>query len=291
MKDPSTYALVSPVRDEEQNLRRLAGSLAAQTIVPAAWMIVDNGSSDDTVTVAEELARLYPWVHKLQIPGVARALPGQPIVRAFHAGVAALSTHADVVVKLDADVSLPADHFERLLGAFAADPRLGITGGLCLEQEDGEWKPIHTTIDTVRGAVRAYRRECLDQVLPLPECVGWDGVDALKAQVNGWVTRTVTDLPFYHHRKLGERDGGRTRRWRAQGRGTYYMGYRFSYLVMRSLFHARRDPAALTMIASYLAAAVAREEQYDDRAVRAQLRQSQGLRHLGARLREARGGA
>jgi hypothetical protein len=148
---------------------------------------------------------------------------------------------------------------------------------------------IHTTIDHVRGAVRAYRRECLEAVLPLAECVGWDGIDELKAQVGGWTTRTLPQLSFFHHRKLGARDPGRTRRWRAQGRGAHYMGYRFSYLVFRSVFHARRDPAALMMVASYLAAALRREPRYEDAAVRAHLRRRQGLWQLGARLREAQG--
>ena len=288
---PSTYALICPVRDEEENLRRLAAAVVAQTLQPVAWVIIDNGSRDATRQVADELSDRYSWVSVLCIAGNERALPGQPIVRAFHAGISALESNPDVIVKLDADVTMSADHFERLLAEFAADPHLGIAGGVCLELDEGEWTPTHSTINHVRGAVRAYRRECLDLVLPLPECVGWDGIDELKAQVNGWETRTVSELSFLHHRKLGARDGGRTRRWRAQGRGAYYMGYRFSYLLLRATFHARRDPAALAMIGSYLVAALRREQHYGDFAVRAQLRQRQSLRHLRSRLREAQGRA
>jgi glycosyltransferase involved in cell wall biosynthesis len=286
----TTYGLISPVRDEEENLSRLAAAIEEQTVTPSAWVIIDNGSRDGTRRLADDLSERYPWVYVLSIPGDERAVPGAPIVRAFHAGVAALDRTPDVVVKLDADVSMSSTYFERLLGEFTADPSLGIAGGTCLELNDSEWSPIHTTINTVRGAVRAYRRECLEVVLPLAECVGWDGIDALKAQVGGWTTRTIPELTFFHHRKLGMRDGGRTRRWRAQGRGTYYMGYRFSYLAFRSIFHARRDPAALTMMGSYLWAAVTRKPRYGDLAVRAQLRESQSLRQLSSRLREARGG-
>lgn len=288
---PTTYALISPVRDEDENLQRLTESITAQSIQPTAWLIVDNGSSDATLALAEGLAARHTWIRVLSVRGDAATRPGEPVVRAFHAGVAALDQLPDVIVKLDADVSMEHDHFERLLDEFAADPTLGIAGGACLERVDGKWAPIHTTAGHVRGAVRAYRRECLLAVLPLPEAVGWDGIDALKAQVDGWTTRTIAELYFRHHRKLGLRDGGRTRRWRAQGRGAYYMGYRFSYLVARSSFHARRDLAALTMLTSYLGAALKREQRYDDPAVRAHLRRKQGLRNLGARLREARGGS
>ena len=286
-----TYALISPVRDEHGNLERLAKCITAQSLLPEVWVIVDNGSGDATPELADALAARHGWIRVLAVPGDATARPGQPVVRAFHAGVTALEQLPDLIVKLDADVSMESDHFERLLDEFAADPALGIAGGVCLELVDGKWAPIHTTVGHVRGAVRAYRRECLEMVLPLPESVGWDGIDALKAQVAGWTTRTINGISFHHHRKLGSRDGGRTRRWRAQGRGAYYMGYRFSYLVMRSGFHARRDPAALTMVASYLASAIRRDERYNDPAVRAHLRRRQGVRQLGLRLREVRGQA
>jgi hypothetical protein len=196
----------------------------------------------------------------------------------------------DIVVKLDADTSMDADHFARVAAAFAAQPSLGIASGTCLElSPNGDWQAIPVTAGHVRGAARAYRRECLRQVLPLEERVGWDGIDELKASVLGWKTRMLPDLTFYHHRPLGARDGGRGHRWRAQGDASYYMGYRFSYLALRSLHHARRDPAATMMITSYLAAALRRKPRYGDRAVREYLRRRQSLRFLGLRAREALG--
>ena len=148
---------------------------------------------------------------------------------------------------------------------------------------------VPVTRGHVRGAARAYRRECLDQVLPLEERVGWDGIDELKAAVLGWTTRTLPGLSFYHHRRLGARDGAPGARWRAQGQASYYMGYRFLYLALRSLHHARRDPSAVAMISSYLSAALRREPRYGDPAVRAYLRRRQSLRFLGVRALEALG--
>ena len=113
--------------------------------------------------------------------------------------------------------------------------------------------------------------------------------NAPKAQLGGWSTPALSGLSFYHHRKLGLRDGGRTQALARTGSRPYYMGYRFSYLLVRAGFHARHDPAALTMVTSYLTSTVKREQRYDDPAVRAHLRRRQGIRHLRARLREARG--
>ena len=169
----------------------------------------------------------HEWISTISIPGEARPVPGAPIVRAFHAGLAELHELPDLVVKLDADVSMEPDHFERIAQAFVGDPSLGIASGTCLEQDvDGHWLPIEVAQGHVRGAVRVYRRECLEQVLPLVERVGWDGLDELKAAVLGWTTRMLPDLAFHHHRRLGARDGPppRAGALRARRRGSWAIG-------------------------------------------------------------------
>ncbi len=85
--------------------------------------------------------------------------------------------------------------------------------------------------------------------------MGWDGIDEMKASARGWHTHALTDLPFKHHRVEGQRDGSRRRARIAQGRAAHYIGYRPSYLVLRSLHHARREPAALAMMWGYADAA------------------------------------
>jgi glycosyltransferase involved in cell wall biosynthesis len=286
----ATYALVSPVRSEAENLERIAGCLESQTVEPSRWIIVDNGSTDATPAVLADLARRHEWVDVTSIPGADRALPGSPVVRAFHAGLELLPTPwPDVVVKLDVDTTFEPDHFESLLEAFAADPRLGIAGGVCLEESGGRWLPTHVTSNHVRGAVRAYRRECLVEVLPLEDGMGWDGIDELKAQSRGWQTGIVAGLSFRHHRPVGARDGGSHRRRLAEGRGAHYMGYRPSYLLARSLYQARRDPRALAMVVGYLDSALRRRPVLDDPDAVRHLRDKQRFRSLRQRAREARG--
>lgn len=286
---PLSYAAVTPVRDEEQNLSRLAGCMLAQTVRPEAWLIVDNGSTDGTIDVTARLAGEHDWIRIVTSEPADRARPGAPIVRAFNAGLEQLESLPDVIVKLDADVSMGRDYFERILGAFLADPLLGIAGGACHEFRDDRWTETFVTGDHVRGASRCYRRECLQAVSPLEERVGWDGIDEIKAAVLGWRTRLLPDVPFCHHRRVGERDGASTARWRRQGEGSYFMGYRFSYLLLRSVHHAIRHPSALAMILGYVSAAVRREPRYDDDAVRSYLRAQQRLTRVLPRLREATG--
>lgn len=289
MSAPLTYAVVTPVRNEAENIRRLAAALADQTRRPAAWVVVDTGSGDETPAVVAELAREQPWIRPAVLDGAGGLERGGPIARAFELGLDLLDERPDVVVKLDADTSFEPGYFERLLAEFAADAALGMASGTCHELEAGEWRERHVTGSTVWGASRCYRYACLEQVLPLEQRMGWDGVDEFRANARGWKTRVFKDLPFRHHRREGERDGARHRARIAQGRAARYIGYRLWYLALRALWNARKEPAALAMIWGYAKAALAREPRLADADARAYLRRQQSLRLLPSRAAEAIG--
>jgi glycosyltransferase involved in cell wall biosynthesis len=283
------YTVITPARDESENIPRLAESLLAQSVLPERWLVVDNGSQDGTREIVEARHAASPWIELLVTDGEQSAVRGRPIVRALHRALDELPDPPDIVVNVDADISFEPDFFARLLSAFEQDPALGIASGTCYELEADGWRERHVTGSTVWGATRAYRWKCLQQVLPLEERLGWDGIDEFKANALGWSTETLKDLPFRHHRREGERDGGQFKARAAQGRSAWYMGYRPWYLVLRALHNARRDRAALGLVWGYAAAAMSREARMSDPAARAYLRRQQSLRHLPARLRESRG--
>lgn len=297
MTSVSRYVAITPARDEAANLPRLASCLAGQTVRPSAWVIVDDGSTDGTLQLAQELAREHEWIRVLVSSAAGSADGGVPSGRiggrdviAFNAGLAALDHEPDFVVKLDADVSADPDFFERLLAEFDADSSLGIASGNCYEQDDlGAWRPQNVTAGHVRGATRVWRWACLQQVLPLEVRLGWDGIDEIKASLRGWRTESLVQLPFYHHRIVAARDGSRRRKWATDGGTAHYLGHRFSYLVLRALFHARREPAALAMLWGYAAAALRRTPRCADADVRGYRQREQSLRNVPARIREVRG--
>lgn len=265
--------------------------MLAQALLATRWIIVDNGSTDETPAIARSLVEQYPWITLLEVPGDTVATRGAPVVRAFHAGLAALCERVDVVVKLDADVSFEPDYFARQMNAFSADAALGISAGVCMEPTgSGTWRPANVTRGHVRGAVRAYRWDCLQQVTPLEERMGWDGIDELNAQVNGWTIRTLPDLSFLHHRVLGSRESAWLR-WARQGDMSHYMGYRLSYLLARTVYYMRSEPMALAMLWGYARAVQRRKARCSAEAAVAYLRQQQSLRALPTRVREKLGHA
>ena len=285
------YVVLTPVRDEAEELPRLARCLAEQTVRPALWVLIENGSEDGTAEAAARLAAEHDWISVMRAAPGPPALRGAPVVRALHAGLEELDRPYDVVAKVDADVSFDATYFERLLQAFAAAPELGLASGSCLESLEGEWRERTVTGTHVWGAARAYRWACLQDVLPLDERMGWDGLDQLRAVAHGWKVDRVSGLQFRHHRREGLRDGSRRRVWAAQGSAAHYMGYRFSYLLLRTIHRTRREPAAIAILGAYLWAFARREERCTDVDVRRHLREQQRARHLLTRAREMRSSA
>jgi len=275
------YAVVTPARDERENLERLTAALEAQTLPATRWVVVDDGSVDGTRDLLAGVAARNPWVQVETRPVTGGALSdGRRLARdllAFQHGVRAIPDPVDVVVKVDADVSFGPDFFERLMAHFAADPTLAMAGGACHELQDGVWERRRIIPTAVWGATRAYRWDCLDSVMTLAPSVGWDGLDELRVQVRGYRTFTDTDLPFRHHRPEGERETARIRAHMLSGGAAWYMGYRPSYLVLRSLYRARRDWAALGLIWGYADAAVRRAPRHREPAVTEALRARQRL--------------
>jgi glycosyltransferase involved in cell wall biosynthesis len=288
-----TYAVVTPARNEAENLARLADSLAAQTVEPAVWIVVDDASTDETARVVGQLGETRPWIRLARAERDEGARSGRgrgaSVVPAFHSGLHAIHERPDVVAKIDADVTLEPEYFQHLLEAFAEDPTLGIASGSCFEMEDDHWRRRHQTGVMVWGAARAYRWTCLEQVLPLEARMGWDGIDVAKANVKGWRTAVFLELPFYHHRIEAGRERTRWHAWAVQGEACHYMGYRPSYLLLRTLHVMRRDPAAIAMLWSFVASKAKGASTCPDQDVRRHIRRMQRLRDLPARRREAAG--
>ncbi len=281
---------VTPARDEAGNLPRLAASLAAQSLPPSRWIVVDNGSTDGSQDIVRGFAREHPWAELLEIPPAVSIARGGPSARALNAGIAAIDP-ADppgMVLNLDADVALPADFAARLAAALDADPRLGIVGGSCFEHDGTAWRQRHVTGDTVWGAARAFRWECLMEVAPVEERMSWDSLSQLKANALGWGTATLLDLPFEHHRPEGGRDGSRWRARATEGASAHYMWYRPWYLGMRATLHvARGEIGALGLVGGYAGAAWRREPRSPDPDIRAHVRSVQSPARVPSRIREA----
>lgn len=241
----NVYVVISPVRNEAAFIRDTINSMVAQTILPAQWIIVDDGSTDDTAEIVRSYMTQYPWIYLVQRADRGRRQRGGGVVDAFNDGYKALTiTNYQFIVKLDGDVSFAPNYFEQLLTQFAAQPHLGIGGGNCYVNQNGLWTPEETDQTHVRGATKMYRRACFEAIGGLVAYLGWDGIDEWQARTRGWQVQSFLDIIIYHHRITGAATGllrGRIE----QGRAAYFMGYHPLFMLFRSMRRMVEPPLIL----------------------------------------------
>jgi biofilm PGA synthesis N-glycosyltransferase PgaC len=275
-----SYAVVSPVLNEAEYLARTADSMVAQTHRPLRWVIVDDGSSDDTRAIAERYASSYPWITVIDSGAQRTRARGGKIVRAFNRGMETLPRRPDVVVKMDGDILLAAHYFAWVMRTFARVPRAGIVGGRSYTFDGQRWSS-NDARHNVNGVAKAYRMDCLEDIGGLRVSMGWDGIDEYGARAHGWQVHVLSELPILHYRQRGARQQWRKARWE-EGVGAHYMGYRADFMAVRIAYRMLAERphvlAGAAFAAGYLYAHLARVPAVDDAGARAELRAEQGRR-------------
>ncbi len=170
-------------------------------------------------------------------------MPGAKVVEAFKDGYKMLDEEYDFIVKLDADIILPENYFEKISELISADPRAGILGGFAYEQDtNGTWKLNHPmNKDHVRGAFKSYTKKCFKSIGGLKNAIGWDTVDELLAQFNNFKVVTDDSLIIKHLRPLGASYNKQARY--LQGEAMYRMryGYRISFIASLKIALKRKN--------------------------------------------------
>jgi poly-beta-1,6-N-acetyl-D-glucosamine synthase len=280
------YVAITPVRNEEDYIEQTIQSMLSQTLPPAEWILVDDGSSDRTPKILAGYANQVPSLRVVTRPDRGFRASGHGVVEAFYEGYRHLETHDwRYIVKLDGDVVFGKDYFERCLEYFAEEPRLGIAGGTIESvSSEGIRTEPHPKFH-VRGATKIYRRSCWEEIGGLIAMPGWDALDEIKANMLNWQTRTFPDLVLTQLRATGMAQGqGLWRDWVKGGEGAYLVGYHPLFLLARSIVRAGRSPyliASTGLLAGYLRSLMRRQPRGADPETIAYVRKQQLARLLG----------
>ena len=199
--------IVIPAHNEEANLGATLDSLTRQTLLPTKLCVVNDNSTDRTETIAIEFSHRHGWISAISTQNSKAASghePGGKVVRAFQAGLDQLDRGYDVICKFDADLIFPPDYLEKLVQTFESDLKCGIVGGFCYIEKDGEWKLEGLTgSDHIRGALKAYRKPCFEDIGGLKPAMGWDTLDEMLARYHGWEVTPLPDLHVKHLKPTG----------------------------------------------------------------------------------------
>jgi glycosyltransferase involved in cell wall biosynthesis len=220
------YYIVIPAHNEEAFIALTLDSLISQTVLPKKVVIVNDNSTDKTAEIVTAYAKENPFISLVNKTSSAIHLPGSKVIQAFHKGFETLDEEYDVIVKLDADLILPNNYFETILNIFEKDATIGMAGGFAYIEKNGEWILENLTDkDHIRGAFKAYRKECFQQIGNLKPAMGWDTVDELLSKFYGWKVVTDASLIVKHLKPTGA-NYNKTARYK-QGEAFYTLGYGF----------------------------------------------------------------
>jgi glycosyltransferase involved in cell wall biosynthesis len=245
------YALITPAWNEQAHLTEVIQSMVRQTVLPVCWIVVSDGSTDGTDDIVRAAAAEYPWIRLLRCERSAeRHFAGK--ARAVAAGYESISSLSfDLVGNLDADMTLPPDYYEFLIGKFVEMPNLGVAGTPFVEDEDQP--DVHSyahgfaDLNHVSGACQFFRRRCFDDIggyVPIPQG-GIDWVAVTTARMRGWTTRTFTEKHSLHHRSMGTADRSVLRARFHHGKKDYLVGGHPLWQLLRGLFQMRNPPVVL----------------------------------------------
>jgi glycosyltransferase involved in cell wall biosynthesis len=273
------YALITPCRDEAAFLQTTIDTVAAQSVLPTKWVIVDDGSTDETPRILEQAAKTYSYIQVIRREDRGRRSVGPGVIEAFYEGLQAIDLDEfDYVCKFDGDLEMPPRYFERLMEHFEADPWLGTLSGKLFLRYGDQMVEERCGDENSVGPVKFYRTECFKDIGGFVRQVSWDGIDGHVCRMNGWVARSMNEpeLRIIHLRRMGSSHvsfwTGRMR-W---GRGKYFMGSTLPYVVAVSVYRMFERPFVISgagILCGYLKAMIQRQSRYADPAYFRHLRQ------------------
>ena len=284
------YVLITPARNEERFIGKTLNSVVTQTLLPERWVIVDDGSTDNTAKIVESYARRHPWI---ELVHRTRELDRNFASKAHAVALGverASALQFEIVGNLDADVSFEPDYMEFVIRRFSEDPKLGVAGTPFTQ--NGNYDSSKDSFEGenyVAGPCQLFRRECFQEIggyVP-NRAGGVDWIAAMTARMKGWRVRSFPEKRFHHHRTLGTAGRGTFRALFSYGEKDYYLGGSPIWELFRVTYRMTKKPrltGGCALLLGYCWAALGRTK----RAVSPELmrfHRREQMKKLGAIIR------
>ena len=278
------YVLISPCRNEAEYMRQTLDTVIAQSVPPTKWIIVDDGSTDQTPVILNEYAAKYDWIEVVTRENRGHRAVGPGVIDTFYAGYSTIQpSEYDYFCKLDLDLRLPERYFEILIKRMEKNPRIGTCSGKSYVEENGKLISERKGDETSLGMTKFYRISCFKEIGGFVREVMWDGIDCHRCRMLGWIACSwdEPDLQFVHLRPMGSSQTSIYRGRMRHGFGQYFMGTGFLFMLGSAINKSIEKPYILgscAMLWGWLFSALQRKPRYDDLEFRAFFRKYQ--RHV-----------
>ncbi len=196
--------VIIPAHNEEAYLAKTLQSLVEQSFLPKKIVVVNDNSTDNTQNIIDEFSENYSFINGINKQSSIIHSPGSKVINAFNEGLKTLDEDYDVICKFDADLTFPPNYLVQVKNSFEKNSTCGMAGGFCYIEKNNTWVlESLTSKDHIRGALKAYRKDCFLQINGLKSSMGWDTIDELLAQYHGWKVCTDESLHVKHLKPTG----------------------------------------------------------------------------------------
>lgn len=271
----NNYILITPCKNEGGNLPSLINSIAAQTVKPKVWVIVDDGSTDNTQEIIKAVKEKYEWMKSISLDAGVRDI-GLHLSSVIKTGFDYAISYCErekieykYVGNVDGDLTLEQTFFENLLKEFGANPRLGIASGGTKNIIGNKIVRAKVSITEPSGGHMLIRRECYEECLGAPLSYAWDSVLKAKARIKGWETRRFEKFIATEIRDVNSAEGY----WKGyivSGKKDYFLNLNPIHAILKSIKYVFKKPyyIGVIYILSYFKNAILRKEQINDNDVK-----------------------
>ncbi len=226
------YILVTPAKDEEDNLPALLHSIVNQSIRPVAWFIVDDASKDQTVQIIEEASLKYPWIHCLRLTTKHPYAWGEHMAVIWIQGFDYAMDYCrdnsidyKYIALSDADIVYPWNYFEECIRFLHENVQYGIVSGrMTVQDSEGNIYEQHKMRfgEGSQCTGRIWRKEAFDDINGYLVTKAPDTVSSIMAELKGWQQKRITNVVYCQTRETKSKHSI----WRGysnRGENAYYV--------------------------------------------------------------------
>ena len=269
------YILVTPAKNEEENLPKLVQSIAQQTLKPLIWVIIDDGSTDNTYNIIKEAQEEYNWIKGIQLEKYPRDL-GKHYAYVCNRGFdfaieycKARNINYDYIGNIDADMIVKPEFFEELIRKAQKNPKLGIFSASVCSIIGHDLFLETNREDLPMGSPRLWKRECFEETGGYPLSYSADSVSNVIAKLSGWELKIFSELKAIQTRRTGSAEG----LWKGYmiyGISAYFRNYHPLFVLTKGLKYLCERPfyAAIAYLYGYFSSVLRRMDKIDNEEVR-----------------------
>lgn len=270
------YIIITPCKNEGRNLPNLIKSVVTQTLKPVLWVIVDDGSIDNTPDILKKIEKKYDWIKSIRLNYNKKRDLGlhlaSIIKRGFDFAIESCSKNGvcyDYLGNLDADLILEHTFYENLIKEFEKDPKLGVASGGTRHIAGNRVIYAKLNIDEPSGGHMLIRRKCFEDCGGIPISYDYDSVLKAKARLRGWKTKRFDKYVATEIRDVSSAEGY----WRGfiqRGKASYYLDLHPLHVLIKSVIYSckRRHYAGFAYMLGYLSSFIRKEEKINDEEIK-----------------------